>query len=67
MRHVLVVSSAVLATSAVLAVSVSCGGSSSETPWPNEPAPAVMAPPSELAPASIVIDDDAGAKQRIKR
>jgi hypothetical protein len=62
MRHALVVSSVLLAALAVLAIA--CGGSSSETPWPIEPPPSVMAPPSELAPTPIVIDDDAGAKPR---
>lgn len=62
MRHALAVSSVLLAALAILAIA--CGGSSSETPWPVEPPPAVMAPPSELAPTPIVIDDDAGVKPR---
>ena len=64
MRHALVVSLAVLATLAAVVSCVSCGGSSSETPWPLEPPPAVMAPPAELAPTPLVIDEDAGAKPR---
>jgi hypothetical protein len=62
MRHALVVSSVLLAALAVLAIA--CGGSASETPWPIEPPPSVMAPPSELAPTPLVIDDDAGTKPR---
>lgn len=66
MRHALLGSFALLAILAPLAIAVSCGGSSSETPWPIEPPPAVMAPPSELAPVPIVIDDDAGARPRAR-
>ena len=60
MRLALAASFSLLATFALLAIA--CGGSSSETPWPQEPPPSVMAPPSELAPAPLVVDDDAGTK-----
>ena len=64
MRLALLGSLAVLGTLSLLAVA--CGGSSSETPWPQEPPPSVMAPPSELAPAPLIVDEDAGAKPHVK-
>lgn len=43
---------------------VSCGGSSSETPWPAEPPPSMMGPPQELSPLPVTADEDAGARKR---
>lgn len=59
MRPALLLAATLLATLA--AAAVACGGSSSETPWPVEPAPSVMDPATDLAP---VADDDAGARRR---
>lgn len=58
MRLAVVLTSALLATIAVLATS--CGGSSSETPWPVEPAPAAA---PDLAPLPVG-DVDGGAHPR---
>jgi hypothetical protein len=41
------------------ALAASCGGSSSETPWPVEPDPSVMGPRGESA-TPVVIEEDAG-------
>jgi hypothetical protein len=62
MRPALLLSSTLLAT--LVALVVSCGGSSSETPWPAEPSPAVLGPAPELAPLGVSPEDDAGARKR---
>lgn len=62
MRPALLVTSALLAT--LVALVVSCGGSSSETPWPAEPAPALMGPAPEPAPLGASPEDDAGTRKR---
>ena len=56
MRHVLLFTPALLLA---VAAAVSCGGSSSETPWPVEPDPSVMGPRGESA-TPVVIEEDAG-------
>ncbi|APR83618.1 Hypothetical protein A7982_08967 [Minicystis rosea] len=62
MRPALFFCSVLLATLA--AVAVSCGGSSSETPWPAEPSPTVLGPSPELVPVPASGEDDAGARRR---
>lgn len=57
MRGVIVLSSVLLAT--LGGAALSCGGSSSETPWPAEPSPHIIAPPPDVSP-----DGDAGANKR---
>jgi hypothetical protein len=54
MRPAVIICTALLATLAALAAS--CGGSSSETPWPVEPAPALMSPAADLAPLPVGTD-----------
>lgn len=61
MRPALFLCAALFAT---VALAAACGGSSSETPWPQEPDPAVMAPPSDVAPLAPSTEDDAGARKR---
>jgi hypothetical protein len=60
MRLALVLSTVLLAT--IVALSAACGGSSSETPWPVEPDPSMIAPPPDLLP--LTSDDDAGTRRR---
>jgi len=58
----LLFTAALLAT--LVALAAACGGSSSETPWPAEPEPAVMAPPPNLQPLRATGKEDAGARER---
>lgn len=44
---------------ALAALAASCGGSSSETPWPVEPDPSVLGPRGENATPPL-IEEDAG-------
>jgi len=44
-------------------VAASCGGSSSETPWPVEPDPSKLGPSGENAIPPLV--DDAGKRDKI--
>jgi hypothetical protein len=62
MRHVLLLSPAlVLAVAAAL----SCGGSSSETPWPVEPEQTQLGPAQEnLTPPAITEERQDGGKPR---
>ncbi|MFT3773546.1 MAG: hypothetical protein QM820_49860 [Minicystis sp.] len=62
MRPAILFCTVLLSTLAALAAS--CGGSSSETPWPAEPSPTVIAPPAELAPVPVGNEEDAGARRR---
>lgn len=50
-----------LALATLIALSAACGGSSSETPWPVEPAPSMLAPPPDVVPLA---EDDAGPRKR---
>ena len=45
------------------ALAASCGGSSSETPWPQEPDPSVLGPRGENAIPPL-LEEDAGKKKR---
>lgn len=58
MRRAILWSLVPLAT--LVAAAASCGGSSSETPWPADPSPKIIAPGPDHVPAS---DDDAGARR----
>ena len=62
MRLALLLSPALLL---LLAAAVSCGGSSSETPWPVEPEAAQLGPAGEsLAPPSLTEErPDAGRRK----
>jgi hypothetical protein len=64
MRHALLLSAALFALLA--AEMVSCGGSSSETPWPVEPEAAQVGPANErLTPPTITEDlPDAGRSRK---
>jgi hypothetical protein len=57
MRRALLLSPILVAILAALAAS--CGGSSSETPWPVEPDPSKLGPSGEAAIPPLV-DEDAG-------
>jgi hypothetical protein len=62
MRPAVLLCSVLLVTAAGIALS--CGGSSSETPWPTEPDPAAVVAPPELKPLNATTDDDAGARHK---
>jgi hypothetical protein len=62
MRPAVLLCTVLLATAAGLAIS--CGGSSSETPWPTEPDPAAVVAPPELKPLPSTTDEDAGARHQ---
>ncbi len=61
MRRALLFSPILLAILA--AVAASCGGSSSETPWPVEPDPSKLGPSGEAALPPL-IEDDAGKREK---
>lgn len=60
MRPAVLLTTALFAT--IVALAAACGGSSSETPWPVEPDPSMIAPPPDLLP--LTSDDDAGTRRR---
>lgn len=59
MRSALLFTPFFLAT--LVALAAACGGSASETPWPAEPSPSMIAPPPDLVPLG---EDDAGTRRR---
>ena len=61
MRHALTLGPLLIAT---LAIAASCGGSSSETPWPAEPDPTIFAPVGENAGPGLIDErEDAGTRE----